>query len=158
MLTILSNPLLRKALTGVIAIAIGFYIGYSLRNDQIKTLRKDTNFAKGQFQQLKVSYSHLAATTDTLQNVIIQLAIQERIQTTNYITDTKVKDGSSLIFVPKTRANLSVIKTNIVDVVPLVNVPTVTNTQPTLPMPKEKEKQPNWWRRNFGRKHKITQQ
>ena len=158
MLSILTSPILRKLLTAIITIGIGFSIGYSLRNDQIKSLRKDKNFAKGQFQQLTSSYEQLQTVTDTLQNTIIHLAVQERIQTTNYISDTKVKDGSTLSFVPKTRANLSVVKTNIIDVIPLVSVPTITNNKQQLPTPKEKEKQSSWWRRNFGRKHKITKQ
>ncbi len=157
MLSILTSPILRKILTALIAVGIGFYFGYSLRNDQIKSLRKDTNFTKGQFQQLTASYEQLQTVTDTLQNTIIHLAVQERIQVANYISDTKVKDGSALNFVPKTRANLSIVKTNTVDVIPLVSVPIKTD-QPIILIPKEEEKQPNWWRRNFGRKHKITQQ
>jgi len=151
MLSILSNPLFRKAITFIIAIGIGFYFGYSLRNDQIKSLRKDKNFARGEVKQLTRSNSQLKVTNDTLQNVIIHLAIQERIQVDNYISDTKVKDGSQLNFVPKTRANLSVVKTNTVDVVPLVALPTTPTGQPTVPTPTE-EKKKNFFGRLFSRR------
>ncbi|PHS04362.1 MAG: hypothetical protein COA88_13600 [Kordia sp.] len=151
MLSILSTPLFRKILSAIITIGIGFYIGYSLRNDQIKSLRKEKNFAKGEFKQLNTSYHQLRVTTDTLQSVIIQLAQQERIQVANYISDTKVKDGSTLNFVPKTRANLSVVKTKMVDVIPLVIVPTAPTDQPTVPTPK-KNKDKNFFGRLFSRR------
>jgi len=152
MLSLFTNPIFKKFLSLFITIGIGFYIGYSLRNDQIKNLRKDKNFAKGQYQQLTASYQQLKEVTDTLQNTIIHLAVQERIQVDNYITDTKVKDGSQLNFVPKTRASLSVIKTKQTEVVPLITLPTTPTGQPTAPTPKKEEKKRNLLRRIFTRK------
>jgi len=151
MVSILSNPIFRKILTAVVTIGIGFYFGYSLRNDQIKDLRKDKYFAKGQYQQLNTNYQQLKQTKDTLQKVIIQLAKEERIQVDNYITDTKVKDGSQLNFIPKTRANLSVIETKNTPIAPFVIQPTIPTEQPTVPTPK-KERKKGFWSRLFSRR------
>jgi len=151
MLSLFTSPIFRKFLSAIITIGIGFYIGYSLRNDQIKKLRAAVNFTKGENKQLTTNNKELRVTNDTLLAVVIELAKQERIQVDNYISDTKVKDGSQLNFVPKTRANLSVVKTNTVDVIPLVTLPTTPTNQPTLPTPKE-EKDKNFFGRLFSRK------
>jgi len=152
MFSIFTSPIFRKAVTIIIAIGIGFYIGYSLRNDQIKKLKAANNFTKGENKQLTTNNKELRVTNDTLLAVVISLAKQERIQVDNYISDTKVKDGSQLNFVPKTRANLSVVKTNTVDVIPLVTLPTTPTDQPTLPTPKEEEKKKNFFGRLFSRR------
>jgi len=159
MLSLFTNPIFKKFLSLFITIGIGFYIGYSLRNDQIKNLRKNNNITTGVNQQLAINNQQLRVTNDTLLAGLMDIAKQEHIQVDNYITDTKVKDGSQLNFVPKTRANLSVVKTNTVDVVPIITVPPTPTSQPTVPKPKQEEKKrPNFLRRIFGRKHKITQQ
>jgi len=158
MLSLLTSPIFKKFLSLFIAIGIGFYIGYSLKADQLKETRKDKNILKGVNNQLAANNNQLRITNDTLLAGLMDIAKQERIQVDNYITDTKVKDGSQLNFVPKTRATLSVIESKRNTVIPIITLPTTPTGQPTVPTPKEEKERPNFWRRNFGRKHKITQQ
>jgi|GEM_PF-1940875 len=152
MLSILTSPIFKKVLSLFITIGIGFYIGFSLKADQLKEERKDKNILRGVNKQLTINNKQLRVTNDTLLAGLMDIAKQERIQVDNYITDTKVKDGSQLNFVPKTRANLSVVKTNTVDVIPIITVPTTPTGQPTAPTPKKEDKKPNWLRRLFTRR------
>lgn len=152
MLSILTSPIFRKILTAIIAVGIGFYIGYSLRNDQIKKLRKNNNITTGINKQLTTNNKELRVTNDTLLAGLMSIAKQERIKVDNYITDTKVKDGSQLNFVPKTQATLSVIKSKRTVEIPVITLPTAPTAQPTAPTPIKEDKKPNWLRRLFTRR------
>lgn len=150
MFSFLATPLFRKLLIVSVFCAVGFYVGYSWRTSRIQQLRKDKNIASGKFQSLSKSYSSLKVVNDTLLNVVINLAKQERIKVDNYITDTKLKDGSELNFIPKTHAKLT---TNNLEPYQLKQLetplPTTTNTPPIQP---SKPKKDTWLRRLFTRR------
>ncbi len=152
MLTILSNPIFRKIITALIIGGIGFYGGFTLKQQQLQQQRKQKNIAIGKYEQLTTHYQQLRIVADTLQNVVITLAKQERISVVNHIQDTKVKDGSTLSFVPKTHAILTALKlSKKATIVP----PTILKPYtpgPILPIPQKEEKKRNWIRRVFTRK------
>jgi hypothetical protein len=152
MLSLFTNPLFRKAITALICCGLGFYIGFGLKADQLKNQRKQKNIVIGKLEVVSGSFNRLQTTNDTLLSVIIELAKQERIKVDNHITDTKVKDGSQLNFVPKTRAKLSVTKTNTKSIVPVITKPTAPTEQPTAPTEESNTKKPSWIRRLFTRK------
>jgi len=152
MLSLLTSPIFKKFLSLFITIGIGFYIGYSLKADQLKEERKDKNILRGVNKQLTINNKQLRVTNDTLLAGLMDIAKQERIQVDNYITDTKVKDGSQLNFVPKTRANLSVIEAKKTNVIPVITLPTIPTGQPIVPKPIKEEEKPNWLRRIFTRR------
>jgi hypothetical protein len=155
MLSMLSNPIFRKILTALICCGIGFYIGFGLKADQLKNQRKQKNIVIGKLEVVSSSFNRLQTTNDTLLSVIINLAKQERIKVDNHITDTKVKDGSQLNFVPKTRAKLTVTKLKTIDVVPtLTRLEPTMPTTPTIPTIPTEEKKRSWIRRLFTRKNR----
>ena len=152
MLSILSSPIFRKILSALIVGGIGFYFGFTLKENQLQDTRKEKHIAIGKYEQLTSHYNQLHITKDTLLAVVIKLAKQERIKVENHISDTKVKDGSTLSFVPKTRAEITSITTKSIQEIEVPNIlqPAIPNNIPTL-LQKE-EKKPSWLRRLFTRK------
>ncbi len=152
MLTILTNPIFRKIITSLIIGGIGFYGGFTLKQKQLQQQRKQKNIAIGKYEQLTVHYQQLRTVADTLQNVVIMLAKQERINVVNYVQNTKVKDGSTLNFVPKTHATLTALKISKTATLIPQNVFKPSAPVPILPEPIKKEKKRSWIRRVFTRK------
>lgn len=152
MISILSNPILRKLIAGVLTLAIGFYAGFTLKQKQLKSERQEKNSYAGKYDQAQIEIADLKECRDTLLNTVIALAMQERIKVDNHITDTKVKDGSSIHFVPKTKAQ-------IIGLTPKP-IETLKNSQPQPVIPdsiraKKERKKRSWLRRLFTRKNKL---
>ena len=127
------NPIFRKIIASVIMLIIGVFIGYSFKEKQLKKAHKNKHYAEAKYTELKEHFSKLEITNDTLLKVIIALAKTEKISIKNNISGTKLKDGSSLDFTPKTEAILNTLKTKNVqkNIQPEMKEAPVKNTKNT---------------------------
>lgn len=146
--TILANPILRKSIAYIIIFCIGFSFAYVKQSRHINKLKTEKSNLKGKYEEVLVSKDNYRKTMNNLQNVISDIAMQERVKIDNHLHDTKVKDGAQLVFTPKNKATLSVSKDteNDKEIATEKKVPTKKN----LPTKHKK----SWLRRFFTRRKK----
>ena len=104
--SIFKMPLVRRCLLGLVMITIGFSIGYKFMSNKLKNECKEKAMCQGENKMLKEQIKMLKIDLDTLRDVVIALAKTEKIKVDNHISGTKVKDGASLTFIPKTTAEI----------------------------------------------------
>ena len=150
MLKILSNPILRKVTASILTVLIGFFLGYSFKEDQLKKAEKNKHFAQAKHIQLKEHFNILKVEKDTLINVLIKLAGTEKIKIENHISDTKVKKGAELNFTPKTEALIRTLTTRKIQEIAMPEINSIP--EKNTPYPIEKKENMNFLQRIFRRR------